>query len=516
MPITRVQVSTKIKPVLLKPLLQNSTKLMTDANLKQEAESNFNTLIRAIKSVSDEEAKGTSIRGIIIKDGTTLSIKKTSNIFFLIPPHQESRYERSYLKPIRDSVSKTPFAKRVDVWTLTYVIDDSTPKYVFEVTPSHSKMTQITDVIKWLNSKWTPSNVLVRLANNSKEKEIAQPVIVDGGSSHPVLEEYKDLSRQLKARYPDTLLEDAAKVKPVLIPFQIGIKGLKAASKKVAEVDEISDSDKERVTQSYNNWLQKFKDARDLVASQNGSDEVLKKLAKALQDLHIAIKELEGTAYTADDILARMADYQLIKVNPSYKSIVTNREHQLGKLFIVIGLKLKGLSAAVRHDLLTMLDFEGKVLNDLKAELQSIIAKFDKDADDFASFKALDTDGLESLKRRVSALIKKLQVQARGMIQAISSLNLDLPKAEISEKLALMRSTLAKIKEQIQEQLKVLKRQTMNLVQYENKFMAIHLDPLLNLREKAKKLEACGVELENHADAFKQKLVIWKRIVGEL
>lgn len=459
MPIKISSLSTKIKPVVLGPLVQGNTKLMTDANLKSETISNFTELVKAIrKTINPDDAIGTSVEGVVIMNGSTLKIKK-SNLFFFIPPNKSSNYEMNYLKPIRDKVSKTSAAKEIDVWTLTYLGTNPRDKHVFEVTPSHTKMTKIKEVVKWLNTKWTPDTVVVKLAGSSSDAPSTDDV-KDGAS---ILEEYKSLSKQLKTTYPDTLLADAEQVSPLLVQLEVGIKGLEKLNNAATAADDLSEPEKAKITISYGKWLKKFQDAVELV--QNGpsteNESTDEEVDPAVADLEKRLNALEQekeniVGDTSMDLEAQIKAYsflmgrcQLIGATPNYKAVfkrAAELKEQFNRILTDVQTAFDG-NQELKAEMMKQIKEAGQVSAGFKAEIENDWNAYREKTKKFTTVKVAKRQ-LDAVIAKIKGSQELIENRSRGLILLAKRLNPNNKAAvlKISEHMTKARSIALKHK----------------------------------------------------------------------
>lgn len=316
--------------------------------------------------------------------------------------------------------------------------------------------------------------------------------------------------------------KNAAEIKAVMMQFELQMKRLEILKRsavqkcedKVAEATEsnnqkqlnTANQKKGEVETSYNGWLLKFTTAKGQAISSNDDQGVLIELKNKLLDLNAVVQNFQEGSYSLGDVKQKLTLLQKIKETESYNPIVTDKTNKLGKLFLVIKMRLKGLLPNVQE-----LDADA-MINDAKVKLLEIIANFKKDANAAVSFQLIDTVGGVVLNDDVSELLVALARQEAEMERVATIVGKD--SSGVADKLRTMNTGVSQISTNAGNKLGALKTSTQSMADRETKVMEVVEDDSLGLTSKVKSIEKYHDELETFVTAFNDKLDAWMEEVA--
>lgn len=461
------------------------------------------------------DPKGTTLRVVVLKNFTTKSTRKSSkpkeDIYFLLTNEDEKALE----KQLKFFVDKYLKKKNEFVMVLDLVYAGTKGgKYFFEALKGDT-LINIANAIKALNTISKTKGI--RIVGKGKANVAAQEIEAVLSDWDLLVKRFEEENELIASVYP----EDEGtipNVKQLLFQLELPIKKMHRTLKRVIE-ESTQDESPEKpqaalaMKQTYADWLAKFKALKAKVT--NGSKVELK-LKGELDKLEQDRARIAQTVYTEVEVLDLLAKYQLIKSIPAYKAILVNKEKkELIKLFIEIGKQLKQMvqNEAVMRRLLEMLNFENTMLEEIGQEVQQLWDRFTKSVNETVSFQQIQEGDLVQLKGDVESLIKKLQLQARGLIQATKYLDdSEMTALDVSRELSLFRSSIRNLKEAIEAEVAVLQQRSVEMYQLSNSLDLAYENTSIP-REERRTLGAGMLnDLRQMVDSFNQQLSQFKPI----
>ena len=490
------------------------------SNLAQEFKTALDSLKKQLnKAEADPELdpKGTKIRVVVLKGFTTKNSPiATENIHFFLTDgdvndlqNELRAFNRVYLK------KKNECAVILD---LVYVGMNG-DKLFFEASKGKT-LINITKTIKALNT--ISKTKSIRIVPEGKANIAANEIKAVLSDWDILVKRFEDENEILEGIYPEDI-SVIPNAKQVLFQLELPIKKMHRTIKHVLEEstkedevvatdDSLEGQEPTRAEQAatmkatYDGWLDKFK---QLKAQLAGGSKVEAKLLQELVDLEESRKAVALTVYTEVEVLELLAKYQLIQALPAYKAILVNKEKKRVRLqFKQVGQNLEQMvqNEAVMQRLLEMLDIENTMLKEIGDEVQELWGRFFESVNQTESFQQIKDRDMVQLKDDAQKLIKKLQLQARGLIQATKYLDkAQMTALAVSEKLALLRSSLRMIKDAIDQEVAALQQQSSEMHEIANSIRLAHSDTSIPTQEKTDLESTLWDKLDGVINAFTKR-----------
>jgi hypothetical protein len=458
--LTNVPIITKLKPVQLATLSSGSKQIAIDqkggiflTNLKL----NLKTLSAALAE-DEKEAINTSVSAIILLGASTITDPNPNDVCLFISEAKASAF-KSVLKNIDKFVKKG--SREIATCQFTYEGKKDGERFVLSIKVMPAAKMKLIPVTKWLNKLGKLTNLKFEVAagtvrlNEDEDTDTEETATAVSDSKPGVLAQLVNYLEIASAKHTET--PNAANLAAwgkILAKFkQVIAKNPDDASLKIA----------------FKEWLAKYNTAKKQPEAVTEKSESLDDRLTTLENEITKAKE----DYSLSDVLQFMSTCQGIRVNPKFKTKLKENSDLMDRFKAI----RKSLTAMMKEDedqlaeVQALLEDPATITDKFQIELDQLWSTFLDNTQTAESFEDILNDNTVTIKESIKAFQKRVETQAKGMLEASKMLKIGDP-AEISQQMTVIRSSIVKLKETMATKVKQIDNIAQELAQLEKDFLA--------------------------------------------